>query len=276
MPMTPTHRALRAAGAGLVLGAMALAGTQAAFATTHSEHGGGYNPYYLRFAVSGGGTVQLSPNITVTGPAEWSTDWYTGAAQYTLQVVSGYPDFTGWSGDCTGAELSCTVTMTKNHTVTAHFADGTPPTAGPITVSPGLPPEVTDPGASSGGTGATTPGVDRTTLPVPPLISIIVTHNYVPATNLFDVTVGGVVPVVTKRTVDAVRASAVRVGSSAEHATTTAKRTSSCRITRRVKGSARAFRCGLRLPQGTWNVTTKAMSGTRVVGQSTRTVIMSK
>lgn len=279
MSTTPRNRALRAAGAGLVLGALALAGTQAALATGHVEHGGSsYNPYYLRFAVSGGGTVQLSPNITVTGPAEWSTDWYTGAAQYTLQVVSGYPAFTGWSGDCTGAELACTLTMTKNRTVTAHFADGTPPEAGPITSSPGLPPE-SDPSASSGGTGtgsgSTGPGADRT-LPVPPLGSIIVTHNYVPSVDMFDVQVGGTVGIVTKRSVDSVRVNAIPASGMAETASTGVRRTAACRITRRVRGSARAFRCALRLPQGNWNVTTRAMSGRRVVGQSTRTVIMSK
>jgi hypothetical protein len=74
--------------------------------------------YTLSVSTSGPGTVQQNPNGTS----------FSSGTSVTLQAV---PDagasLTSWSGACTGASLTCVVTMTQNESVQAIFATTPPP-----------------------------------------------------------------------------------------------------------------------------------------------------
>jgi uncharacterized repeat protein (TIGR02543 family) len=77
----------------------------------------GYSPspiYTLTTAVSGNGTIQLSP----------PDGTYPGGTEITLQAIpdAGYA-FAGWSGDITGTSNPCSVIMDSDKAVTATFTE---------------------------------------------------------------------------------------------------------------------------------------------------------
>ena len=77
---------------------------------------------------SGSGTVVSSPAGISCGTD--CTETYASGTQVTLTAQPGKGvAFGGWSGDCTGTGLTCTVTMSAARSVTATFGSGgsTPP-----------------------------------------------------------------------------------------------------------------------------------------------------
>jgi hypothetical protein len=90
-----------------------------------AEFGGTGGPanYTLQVAASGGGqgTVASSPAGIICGTACAGT--FTAGTVVTLTATpDGASLFTGWSGAASGANPSCTITLTNNATVTASFA----------------------------------------------------------------------------------------------------------------------------------------------------------
>lgn len=91
--------------------------------------GGGLAQYYqLTVSVSGIGKV------TTTGidcGGSWWTDCFesylasSGASVTLTATAKGGSTFTGWSGACSGANPTCTITMNSAKTVTATFTGGT-------------------------------------------------------------------------------------------------------------------------------------------------------
>jgi len=93
-------------------------------------------PTYKLTTVATNGSIALSP----TGPSYDSGTSVTA----TATAATGYT-FSGWSGACTGTSTTCTVTMSKDATLTASFAKSvapkyaltiTAPTGGTIVATP--------------------------------------------------------------------------------------------------------------------------------------------
>jgi hypothetical protein len=75
----------------------------------------------LTVTTSGNGSVSSSDKIISCGNRCFS--YYAGGTSVTLTVKAGSNNsFTGWTGACTGSELSCTLPITDALTVTATFA----------------------------------------------------------------------------------------------------------------------------------------------------------
>lgn len=89
--------------------------------------------YPLTASVSGTGTgsVTSSPAGIVCGSSgeACSADYPAGAGVTLTATPDSGSQFSGWSSDCSGWEPTCTVSMEAARTVTASFADDTPPDA---------------------------------------------------------------------------------------------------------------------------------------------------
>ncbi|KJU86983.1 protein containing DUF1566 [Candidatus Magnetobacterium bavaricum] len=80
-----------------------------------------YNNLVISKSGTGSGTVTSSPSGINCG----STCSYSFIKQIPVTLTAkpdaGYATFTGWSGDCTGTDLTCTLTMSEAKNVTAIF-----------------------------------------------------------------------------------------------------------------------------------------------------------
>ena len=86
-----------------------------------------YNLVILN-AGTGLGTVTSDP-IGITCGSDCSKNYSSGTSVTLTAVADASSTFTGWSGACTNATGTCTVTMDASKNVTATFADTTPPVA---------------------------------------------------------------------------------------------------------------------------------------------------
>lgn len=79
------------------------------------------NDYALSVAIAGAGTVTSSPGGINCG-TNCSASYVNGTnVTLTASPATGY-SFSGWSGACSGAGASCTVSMTDARSVTAFFS----------------------------------------------------------------------------------------------------------------------------------------------------------
>ena len=103
----------------------------------------GNPPLTVVRAGGGAGTVE-STNVAGISCGADCTENYAGGTSVVLTATpaSGSSVFTGWSGDCTGTGITCTVVVTSNRTVRANFApvaDLSVTVSGPGTVAgPGI------------------------------------------------------------------------------------------------------------------------------------------
>jgi hypothetical protein len=98
--------------------------------TTGGTTGGTIN-YILHITVSGSGSVSGTGSKTCSSSCSWT---YADGTPVTVTAGAGTngQSFTAWGGDCSGS-AGCSVTMDQAHSVSASFADVTPP--GPPTIS---------------------------------------------------------------------------------------------------------------------------------------------
>ncbi|HMC67892.1 MAG TPA: hypothetical protein VKJ07_01950, partial [Mycobacteriales bacterium] len=80
--------------------------------------------YALALSVGGNGTVAANVGTISCGNGNtFCSDTYGAGTSVTLTATPGTgQSFTGWSGDCSGASLACTVTMSQARSVTATFS----------------------------------------------------------------------------------------------------------------------------------------------------------
>jgi hypothetical protein len=76
---------------------------------------------------SGSGRVSSRPSGIDCGPA-CSSDFVAGTQVTLLATAESGSGFTGWLGDCSGGQNSCSVSMDGPHSVTATFGAFLPPT----------------------------------------------------------------------------------------------------------------------------------------------------
>jgi hypothetical protein len=82
--------------------------------------------YELSVATTGNGTGSVTSNPTGISCGADCTESYRASTVVTLTAApSGIDTFTGWSGACTGQNVTCQVTMDAARSVSAAFTDMT-------------------------------------------------------------------------------------------------------------------------------------------------------
>jgi uncharacterized repeat protein (TIGR02543 family) len=84
-------------------------------------------PYTVSVFNSGWGTVTSSPSGIVCGSDCTETHLYGTVVMLTAIPKNVASTFIGWSGDCTGREQTCTITVTGPVSVRATFKEGNAP-----------------------------------------------------------------------------------------------------------------------------------------------------
>lgn len=90
----------------------------------------------LSVNVAGNGSVVSTNVLGIDCPGDCFEN-YVGGQGVMLVVIPGPgAQFVGWQDDCSGTNTQCTVTMSQNHTVSAVFSGGSPPTPTATAVPP--------------------------------------------------------------------------------------------------------------------------------------------
>jgi hypothetical protein len=120
-------------GATALAGFLALSGSANAACPVTGCPGGepGTNPVKLTITVSGSGAVKHGA-ATLCGSGTCEVIFEEGESISLTAAAAAGQTFTGWSGACTGSG-GCTIQMDTDRSVTATFADITPPAAPSIT-----------------------------------------------------------------------------------------------------------------------------------------------
>jgi hypothetical protein len=80
-------------------------------------------PRALTVAKSGAGTGSIT-GIGINCPGDCTESYGYGTMVTLTAAATGGSEFSGWSGDCTGFDPECQVTMTANRSVTGTFTPG--------------------------------------------------------------------------------------------------------------------------------------------------------
>jgi uncharacterized repeat protein (TIGR02543 family) len=84
---------------------------------------------------SGSGVVSSFPELGIDCGSDCSESYDSSVSPGLSASASTGSVFVGWSGDCTGTNITCTVAMTADKNAVAEFALATPPCAGSPCVS---------------------------------------------------------------------------------------------------------------------------------------------
>ncbi len=106
------------------------------FITGISAPTGTPQSYSLATSIVGGGSVTSNPFGIICSPT--CSNIFNSGTKVTLEAIpSAGSVFSGWSGACSGASTTCTITINSNKNVTAKFVNSsqTPPPLPPIVIS---------------------------------------------------------------------------------------------------------------------------------------------
>lgn len=80
------------------------------------------NTYTLTVEVIGKGQGKVASDVAgIDCPGDCTGDFGHATPVVLTAIPDSHSDFRGWSGDCSGKDLTCTVTMDQARTVQAHF-----------------------------------------------------------------------------------------------------------------------------------------------------------
>lgn len=236
----------------------------------------------LKVAVSGSGSISVTPpGFEITGPTQWASDLLLArGSSVTLSVTQAdLINFLGWSGDCRNQPVNCTLSMSADRTVTAHFKGGAPPDQGPIVNNPGEP-ERRDPAGGSAAGGEPSPPASP-----PGLINVIVngtTFTFLvtsgPATNSSGpgtVTVQGTVPPGPSSSWIGMQAFRVLNAGSGKSVETARKRSPivAARCKTKLSRTKKPLSCVAKLPKGTWRISMRVVGRGKVISSSPATSV---